>query len=957
MAMAASPTAYKSVIGLPKSHASTFTRNKANGHIVEEHFPNGDSRRVRLAVPKDAPERTITRRLKRSNSLTKNTARPPIRRTFSVRRCPTTASTSSLPQVKVSDSQGHRVPHSLQLRTWESSSAAVSPTSLKEVPFEEVTLRKRLTKIAADRRRHSALLTPTSYSSSASLQTSPISSSRLELSAHLNTRCAELHTIDAENDSCDDSDITSTVASGESSPSQRGSSSHLASGQHTPAYLNVRTPETAQKLVTFDLSKPRSPLYQAVCNQWDIKPESLSRQEKVNIQNHCARLLQTSEVIPENDFEMSPLLQSYLAVYRTTFSDLFPSVCNFTKKAPPLWPKDVIDSLTGKESGFQKKHSDLFYRLLDNIESTFEHGVISEETINQMTYETRIKELQDLKQLTEEVLTKFEVISYYTTDLGLFNSALKEDVYNLNIRLNAMITAIQLLQKNDFRTKSNWDYCVETITDIGSCYLDKCKPHKDLIKEQEKFDTWKSLREYPRQGVPNFISRLKGQEKSLVKTLAIKDKDFKACRTEVLSQQKAELSYKDFYYLFENQFHLMSILHKPAGCMTFGETTGDCDALGLGGCNIPSCNPAAEREFNMMTTFVTVGDNQIMKEVRGGVPYAFKIDDLDKRTQVTEKRFQDILTACGITYFEDEMLSHFYPEGTSSKTAFGMPVIYNCLLSPDKLRKRAQFIIPEDEREWCRQIALHIEELNKSVVKLPIQKKDGTKGFVNVQPDILFFVNPCNQLSHGGYSLFSGIWADADQYNEQAFLHLFGVLNPNEPITADCYMQKALDNPNLAPEIKQELKELSQQLRYIYIHKLHHNLDAQPFLFANYISELGRIMNMAVFSGCKSAKDRTGNYERCNIEIAMQLHLARERFKAKLHATAEASSSERILPPVDQRMTTDNLYNSTGLLISSGQMEIAMRNLCIPGFKVPDYMLGYAKGVYPAINAHVTAQK
>ena len=899
----------------------------------------------------------------RSNSfIKKEKEQPSLRRTRSTRlphrSCP--VSVSSLPKVKVStdDTQlssfkksqsvegfterahVHVKPSTLMMLPGQYTPTGASPSSTLPVSaVKGEVLQKRLRAIA-DRQQHSSgnRLTPDSTSASQRSLSSG-SSSKLPSPARISP-----------------TDIISTP-SGQSTPL-----SQLSSGSMSPAYPQMRTPEAAKQLSTFDLSDESSPLSYALNSQWGIDPEELPPQEKINIQNHCSRLLQTSAVIPGNDFEMCLLLQSYLAVYQTSFHKLFPNICRHSDTEPPVWPQNVIDFLWGNEG--LSSQSSQGIKQVENFfaqtETTLQEGLISAETINQMDYSTRISQLNQLRDSIKQLSENLYPISFKSAQHDTIYQSLKSDIDALDIQLQAMISSIEVLQSNDFRNKKNWDYSIAIMKDTVLEYFKEHCSQKKFEEYKNELNLWQKQQIYPLKGCPKFIATLEKIESDLKKTYShsIKKSDFEKYKTLVLSNQKAQISSKEFYYFFENQFHLMKVSHQPSGCLTLGVCDGDHDALKMDGETIPSCARSANRAVNMAVTRVTTGSTEVMKEVRCGVPYAFTIKNDKQRKKITHDRFLDMLTACGLAFFEKQMLDHFYNQGEEPKEAFELPVFYNCLLSPDFLRKFMSHIpgLPlESESLWCYKLSKRIKEFNTRVVTLPLRLKDGTQGFVKVKPNIFFFVNPCNQLSHGGLSSFSGTWSNADPYNEEAFKRLFGELNPNKPITEDSDVQKFFDNnPDLAPELKQELTELCQLLRYIQHNKLHHTLSDMPFILSNYISELGRIMNMAVVSGCKSAKDRTGNYERCNIEMAMQLHLSRKKLQARLQAVAAkgASLPDKILPPWDRWMTTHDFYNNAGLLVCSGQMESAMKNLGIPGFKTPYYMLGVAQEVNPTVTAY-----
>ncbi|WP_281647708.1 inositol phosphate phosphatase SopB [Parendozoicomonas sp. Alg238-R29] len=971
-------TLHEPVIGVPKPTFGLI-KDPQTGRIVKVISPQG---RVRDVSPIHQISNTHPKKhLTRSGSFTrKSKSTFLLRRTKSTHTQSQPVSTSNLPSVKVTAGNGsssplsggqslegntgkeYRKPETLPIHyrqhsqkitsTYVSASASASasatPLSGSEEVFEGEALRRQLASLAVEQQRSSSRLLTLGAGSNAVKKHMSLS--------HLSQKNENLSLAGLE-DSRASSTSQSAAASGASTPkSQISSGSLMDSGSLSPAYPQVRSPAAAQKLPTFDLSNSHSPISYALENQWGIEPQTLSAQEKVNIQNHCSRLLQISDVTPENNYDMSLLMQTYLAAYQTPLSELFPNICEHMGVEPPIKVRDVSDFLRDNEdvSILENNYAEQIEKLLYEVEGILEDGLVDEEIINSMSYSSRIEHISRVRQTTIKLLK--DLGSEHESIYG----SLQKDLKNLDIQLQANITALEVLQANDFRNKKNWDYSIAIMEDIALHYFEQRCTKEELEKHRISLDYWRKDHAYPVKGFPRFIAELDKLATDFKNTFNIDKDDFDKCRVKVLEKQRAQISSKEFYYFFGNQFHLMKISHQPSGCLTLGSGEENHDVLGLDGVTVPCCARGASRAVNMNVTRVTADDTEVMKEVRCGVPYAFAIKDGERRKQVTHDRFLDMLTACGLTFFEEQMLDHFYAADKTPKGEFELPIFYNCLLSPDILRKVASyipFLSLESENLWCYKMSKRINEFNDRVATLPLRLKDGTQGSVKVKPNIFFFVNPCNQLSHGRrLSAFSGTWAAADSYNEEAFRRLFGELNPDKPITAKCYVQQFFDNnPNLSCEIKQELEELHQLLRYILYNKLHHARSDMPFILSNCISELGRIMNMAVVSGCKSAKDRTGNYERCNIEMAMQLHLSRKNLLVKLQeATAGGSPlPDKILPPWDRWMTAHDFYNIAGLLVCSGQMEIAMKNLGIPGFKTPDYMLGGVKGVNPTVTAFV----
>ena len=176
-------------------------------------------------------------------------------------------------------------------------------------------------------------------------------------------------------------------------------------------------------------------------------------------------------------------------------------------------------------------------------------------------------------------------------------------------------------------------------------------------------------------------------------------------------------------------------------------------------------------------------------------------------------------------------------------------------------------------------------------------------------------------------------------------------------MTPDCFVRKFLDdNKDIDPVVRHEIEEVSNLLRYLFHNKAHHDLREQPFFFPTAISELGQLMNTAIACGCKSAKDRTGNYQRFRMYMATNLHLVREDIRSELkqkygdkYMNLKPHSFGKIYPPIDKEATPEDIYNMASMLLCSGQVDLAKYNLGKLILKVPEFTLGPIKKLHPVV--------
>ncbi|MTI13524.1 inositol phosphate phosphatase SopB [Sansalvadorimonas verongulae] len=765
---------------------------------------------------------------------------------------------------------------------------------------------------------------------------------------------------------------TLSLGSNEAFPLTGGFTSSSPSGGFLEAGdTQVCLIKNSKQARIFDFANSQSPIRRAIQRQWPKAPHPLPIWEQERIQTHCFRLLRSSFIIPDDDDSICFLFQSYLAVYETTFNELFPHTCEALGLNPPVWQQDVLQALEEEEEflyvyGTTVNPFPKTIAFFEQVETALRGEIIDSATINNMDY---IHNAERFIKVCTKAREFWEGLPPKETDVeGEVNilTGLRIDVQNLEERLQQSAKVIQQFRKTDFRSNANWDQAINVMAETAQVCLSTAQAGKraDFAAACKKLTQWRAEQTYPFRGIPHFLLELKRREERLREILNIDEKAFTIARERVLSAQVPKERSKELFYLFDGQFYPITVSHKPMALVMFDVgLEGSQSALGVDGTLFPSCKRDADRAVNLTVTRVTLGNTDIMKEVRTGVPFAYTVTNKSLQKKITRQRFKDILTVCGLTFYPDQMKAGFRPEGQLSLHTFKLSMFYISLLSPDNLRPTFSSIPGVDnERLWCHKLDKRIEELNSEEIELPLHSQDGSKGSVRVQPEIFMFVCPCNQLAYASSLQLAHTWENADNYNRRSFLHLFGTLDPASPLSDDCYVQNFLDeNPDLDPILKKELMELCYLIRYVFANKLHQVMGDTPFTFTTCISELGRVMRLAIASGCKSAKDRTGNYERSNIEMALHLYLVRKGLETRLkkefeseYETAVGCSVEQVLPPIDRRMGTEDFYNNAMLLLCSDQIEITLDNIGKPGFKTPDYMLGFIKSLYPSIDAYLT---
>ncbi|CAM3781004.1 inositol phosphate phosphatase SopB [Parendozoicomonas haliclonae] len=799
----------------------------------------------------------------------------------------------------------------------------------------------------------------------------------------------------------DDSDYDTSHSDSGSEPatpvskSFSSSSSSLAGDDLFHNDQPVQLQRRSRLRETLSLTDEKSPLYLAISESWMKEVFDLTDREKTNIQLHCAQLLNSSRFIPENDQAMCQLLKNYLCVYQTLFHSYFPRTCEVLINISvgsddhggasptfrcPVWKEDVIEVLcedddflcidTGSVGAITTRTG----LLLDDVEKVLSSEIVTPKDILNMRYipatDKYIRLYKKVKEFKEALPGKEMDGEGARNNLV---SCFRDDLEDLQSKIADYNKALKAFSENDFRNKKTWDYCIRVMAETVKSYLGKRYSGSELIDRVSILEKWREGKTYRYPGHPNrphIYEDLTTCEQELMVLFKIEKKVFEQYREERLKTQPATLRSKILPFHFNDSFHQITIEQRPATFIYLGEARDgrEYDLLSFDGHTYPSCQRDAPRAVNLMVTRVKLGDDVILKEVRTAVPYAYAVSKKAERNQITDQRWRDILTLCSVSYFPRRVLNNFCPEGELSKPAFAVPGFYMCLLSPDNLRPPfSTFEGVDNERNWCYEIDKKMEDLSSKPLQLNIRKRDGQKGHITIRPNLFLFVCPCNQLGYSSSLDFAKAWENADVYNHKAFLKLFGTTSPDEPIKPDSFVGTFLtEHQTLDPIVLKEIEEIAYLLRSMFTRRLHHTLGQEPFLFHNYLSELGRLLGVANISGCKSAKDRTGNYERSNIEMALRLSLSRRKLKESLGtmepgegaATEESSlQSMQVLPPIDRHLTDTDFFNNSLLLLCSNQLENTMDCTGKPGVKIPRYMLGQVHMLYPAVSGYHKSDK
>lgn len=536
-------------------------------------------------------------------------------------------------------------------------------------------------------------------------------------------------------------------------------------------------------------------------------------------------------------------------------------------------------------------------------------------------------------------------------------AGLKADRTKAIAALQRYLEMLQTVAENDFRSTDNF---MRSVYLINAAALNLIQTAE--VEQPDSSDTYAKLRAHiaelsqlavehpPRE---HMVDCLRGYE-SRIKTALAKAhiKGYDKALAHILQTSCARAYTKKLVLNNNGQLRKATVEYTPAACVRVAPAEEDILeelVVETAGTHDPFKNPhngkfcpsvkrsEANHCVNLMLVTVTLDDESpasacIYKEIRVGVPYPFAVrDSLKKNTE--EVRWDEILTAALIQNQPQDLQAAM---NNPDHEPVELPVMYNCLLSPDKGRPLVQRLPSMDpEIIWCRRTREKIQQINlDGVRKLTIRDSNGIKHQVQVKPKVKMAINPCNEMAFSPAFSRTGTWPSADEVTAGLLTEWLGPLESKSEPSGEA--GQFLRRTDIDPLIQQQVRELALEIRQLFVTHQHRKLSLQPFLFSNMISELGRLLGYANVTGCKSAKDRTGGKSETDIRFAFDCFSARQENQSGPIKTT-------IIPYPWMPLTDADHFNALQCNLNSGQEENCQNNTGIPGRKVPKYMLGPAQ--------------
>ena len=700
--------------------------------------------------------------------------------------------------------------------------------------------------------------------------------------------------------------------------------------------------DQADELRHTDIRNKSSLLCKAL-NKIKLDKDKLSPFELSHMQTRARDYI--SQLPPASITEDS--LVTFLLGHRTLLEELLPNSCRHLKNHQHANSPFVLSSF---KPAFINKTDRLAWKEL--VRKTVQ-------LLEEPVYEREKDAIDDQQRLKEagEILDEWTQFTS-TQKKGLkpeFKAQLETDLSHISQVITNYIQAIEVIAQNDFRSEENFRHslnlqfqaAIEVLANKGG----SAESQTRLIELQQKA----FLRADHRH---NMIGKLLGCQKKIVEILKTQNlqNEYQPCLIKHLQRSEGTspilkslmLRYGGTYHRCEMEYLPAALLKPPTPDDELSELESPSDLFypGYKGVFCPSMKRDERRHaIDLMNLVVRMTgiDKPVYQETRVGIPYAFAVDPY-RRNSVTNLRFNEMLTAALLQKKPKELAEAMADQ---NHAPIELPVFYKCLLSPDKARPHLfEHPINDPELVWCEIARNKIRIINdRGPTYISMRDHKGDEKKILVKPKIHLFIDPCNNMAFTKLGALAGTWELADEVNRKTLRELMGSLQPGAPITGP--VEALLKDDTALPEIKQELSELVQHIRYMYENNRHHKLTNNPFYTSDLTSELCNLLDMANVIGCKSAKDRTGLKSASSIKFTIDCFMARTRWLVN-------GKKGYIVPKPGTPLTYQDILNACQLTLNSGQEENQLKNTAIPGFKVPSYMLGAARKTNPWVNRNVS---
>ncbi len=335
----------------------------------------------------------------------------------------------------------------------------------------------------------------------------------------------------------------------------------------------------------------------------------------------------------------------------------------------------------------------------------------------------------------------------------------------------------------------------------------------------------------------------------------------------------------------------------------------------------PSMQRDTKHAVNMMGYTMKIDGNPVTRQIRVGCPYAYAEKDKTEREKVTLDRIKEIFTALLVQNHLPELQKAM---DDPKHEPIDLDAVYMNLLSPDYIRNNRLMtaIGQDDEKKWVEELHEMFKKLSGQKMELKVYLDNGQDATVKITPNVRMFVIPCNQLAlkQPAHSSFfkkalnylmrkaGNTWKTVSKVNNESKSWLDGLVS------------RKLRN---LPEGRQKkVKALNDQLWKLLGNKKDFEAitnEFDPFIFTDRLFQILEELNIDIFSGCKSNKDRTSI-----VQAVLQSLLTTNMH---LHESQENENQE-----------ANPLYAMIVelFMVYGGHTEVQKRNTALVGFRLDE---------------------
>ena len=331
----------------------------------------------------------------------------------------------------------------------------------------------------------------------------------------------------------------------------------------------------------------------------------------------------------------------------------------------------------------------------------------------------------------------------------------------------------------------------------------------------------------------------------------------------------------------------------------------------------------------------------IEKVHRLGIPSRFWEKDAKQRKEDIKTVWKEVMVA-GLAEDHENIPNFDTALDTGPENAIELPLSYTCLLSPDMFRKVTGF--HENEHQMAEESIDALLAMADIPIQLEMRDSQGKMHTIWVKPDPVALILPMNQLAFSKTQQHLLRTFDlADKHNKKTAKKLFGDLGRKEKkgrgktnVIGGSVGRFLQEHTELSSLEREQIEAISIEMARIIHNKLYHQGGVRPNYLGWLHQELCRLTKRQFIAGCKSGKDRTGNFCTSNTVESSEFHF---RQKASEELGVSKSVAELMNFGHDLK-TRERILNMNTAIHSSPSMKVTEYCVGFPGLKCDDTAMG-----------------